>query len=192
MIAAGDLGAAHAAADELDRIAARFDTELIAATAAQARGEIELADGDAFTALASSRRALDLWQELRAPHPAARARVSIALACRALGDEDGAALELDAARAAFERLEAAPDLAHVDALRTLPPATLTKAAARGLTPRELEVLKLVATGRTNRQIAAELALSEKTVDRHVSNIFAKLDVPSRTAATAYAFRNRLL
>jgi ATP/maltotriose-dependent transcriptional regulator MalT len=194
MIATGDFGAAHAAADELERIAARFATELIAATAAQARGEIELVDGDAYTALAALRRALGLWQELRAPYHAARARVSIALACRALGDEDGAGLELDAARATFERLEAAPDLAHVDALRTSPTAapTATKMAARGLTPRELEVLRLVATGRTNRQIAADLDLSEKTVDRHVSNIFAKLDVPSRTAATAYAFRHRLL
>ena len=191
MIGAGDLVAAHEAADELARTAARFDTELVAGTAAQARGDIELVDGDAYAALAALRRALGLWQELQAPYPAARTRGSIALACRALGDEDGAALELDAARAAFERLEAAPDLAHVDALRARP--LVSAAASRGgLTPRELTVLTLVATGRTNRQIAAELHLSEKTVDRHVSNIFAKLDVPSRAAATAYAFRHRLL
>jgi ATP/maltotriose-dependent transcriptional regulator MalT len=192
MIAVGDFAAARAAADELEDTAARFDTELIAAAAAQTRGEIELADGDAYAALAALRRALGLWQELRAPYPAGKARVAIALACRALGDEDGAVLELEAARAAFERLEAQPDLAHVDALRARPPAASAPCAARGLTPRELEVLRLVATGRTNRQVAAELTLSEKTVDRHVSNIFAKLDVPSRTAATAYAFRHRLL
>jgi DNA-binding NarL/FixJ family response regulator len=191
MIAVGDLGAAHAAADELEQTAARFGTELIAAAAAQARGEIEIADGDAYAALASLRRALGLWQELRAPYLAARVRASIAAACRALGDEDGVALELDAARAAFERLEAAPDLAHVDTLRSRAPQT-APAGEHGLTRRELEVLKLVATGRTNRQIAGELELSEKTVDRHVSNIFAKLDVPSRSAATAYAFRHRLL
>jgi DNA-binding NarL/FixJ family response regulator len=107
-----------------------------------------------------------------------------------LGDEDGAALELDAARAVFERLEAAPDLAHVDALRAR--SLAASSAAHGLTPRELTVLRLVATGRTNRQIATELVLSVKTVHRHVSNIFAKLDVPSRTAATAWAFRHRLL
>jgi DNA-binding CsgD family transcriptional regulator len=191
MLAAGEPGAAHEAADELERIAARFSTELVAAAAAQTRGEVELADGDAYAALASLRRALELWQQLQAPYPAARARVAIALACRALGDEEGAALELDAARAAFERLEAAPDLAHVDALRAR--ALAAPAAARGaLTPRELTVLRLLATGRTNRQIASELRLSEKTVDRHVSNIFAKLDVPSRAAATAYAFRHRLL
>jgi DNA-binding NarL/FixJ family response regulator len=191
MLAAGEVAAAREAADELERIAARFGTELISATAAQARGEIELADGDAYAALASLRRALGLWQELQAPYAAARVRVSIALACRALGDEDGAALELDAARATFERLEAAPDLAHVDALRARPYVS-PAAAPGGLTRREIEVLRLVATGRTNRQIASELHLSEKTVDRHLSNIFAKLDVPSRAAATAYAFRHRLL
>ncbi|HEX5048294.1 MAG TPA: response regulator transcription factor [Gammaproteobacteria bacterium] len=190
MIAVDDLTAAHAAVDELEHTAAQFQTELIAASAADARGAIELADDDAYAALGSLRRALDLWQELRAPHPAARAHVAIALACRALGDEDGAALELESARATFERLEARPDLAHVDALRARPRATLSE--ARALTPRELEVLRLVATGRTNRQIGVELTLSEKTVDRHMSNIFAKLDVPSRAAATAYAFRHRLI
>jgi len=190
MIATGDVAAARAAGDELDRIAARFDTELIAATATHVRGELELLQSDSYGALVSLRRALGLWQELGAPYPAARARVSIALACRSLGDEDGAMLELESARGAFERLEARPDLAHVDAL--LAPPHVTRAAAGGLTLRELEVLRHVATGLTNRQIAAELALSEKTVDRHVSNIFAKLDVPSRAAATAYAFRHRLV
>jgi len=190
MIGVGDFGAAHAAADELARVAQRFDTELIAATAAHARGDVELVDGDAYTALGALRRALGLWQELRAPYQAARARVAMALACRALGDEDGTTLELDAARAVFERLEAATDLARVDALRA--PPQPQRPAEPGLTPRELEVLKLVATGRTNRQIAATLLLSEKTIDRHVSNIFSKLDVPSRTAATAYAFRHRLV
>jgi DNA-binding CsgD family transcriptional regulator len=195
MLAIGDLAAAHLAADELEQTALRFDTELIAAAAAHARGEVELAEGDAYAAGKSLRRALGLWQELRAPYFAARVRVSIALACRALGDEDGAALELESARAAFERLQAAPDLAHVDALRARPGDSRSASAdsARSeLTPRELEVLKLVATGRTNRQIALDLFLSEKTIDRHLSNIFAKLDVPSRAAATAWAFRQRLL
>jgi ATP/maltotriose-dependent transcriptional regulator MalT len=203
MLGTGELAAAHSAADELERIAARFDTELIAANAAHARGDVELADGDVYAALASLRRALGLWQELRAPYQAARARVSLALSCRSLGDEDAAALELESARAAFERLEATPDLAHVDALRARPPGAPSSTAmstttaareltARELTPRELEVLRLVATGSTNRQIAAELTLSERTVDRHLSNIFTKLDVATRTAATAYAFRHRLV
>jgi ATP/maltotriose-dependent transcriptional regulator MalT len=191
MIAVGDLDSARAAAAELGEIAARFATEFIAATAAQARGAVELAEGDAYAALKSLRQALALWQELRAPYLAARVRVAIAAACRALDDEEGAGLELASARAAFDRLQASPDLAHVDALRTRP-AVARAASPGGLTRRELEVLKLVATGSTNRQIAADLALSEKTVDRHVSNIFAKLDVPSRAAATAYAFRHRLL
>lgn len=190
MLGVGDFAAAHAAADELERLAERFDTELIAAAAAQARGEVELAGGDAYTALAALRRALALWQALRAPYHAARARLALALACRALGDEDGTALELEAARAALERLEARPDLAHIDALRA--PPRVARCTESGLTRRELEVLKLVATGLTNRQIAGELSLSEKTVDRHLSNILAKLDVPSRSAATAYAFRHRLL
>jgi ATP/maltotriose-dependent transcriptional regulator MalT len=189
MIAVGDLAAAHAAVDELEHTAMRFDTELIAAAAAHARGAIALAEDDAYAALAALRRALGLWQELRAPYPAACARVSIARACRALGDEDGAALELESASAAFERLEASPDVAHVDALRAHPQAA--RSSAHGLTRRELEVLRHVTTGHTNRQIAADLKLSEKTVDRHISNIFAKLDVPSRAAATAYAFRHRL-
>jgi DNA-binding CsgD family transcriptional regulator len=190
MIAVGDVAAAHAAVDELDRIALQFDTDFVAATAAQARGEIELAEDDAYAALTSLRRALGIWQELDAPYQAAKSRVSIGLACHALGDEDGAALELDAARAVFERLEASPALAHVDSLKARTRAAVS--GAHGLTRRELEVLRLVATGRTNRQVAAELVLSEKTVHRHVSNIFSKLGVPSRTAATAFAFRHRLL
>ena len=132
-----------------------------------------LAEGDARAALAALRRAWAAWQELDAPHEAARARVLIGLACRALGDEDGAAMELDAARWAFDELGAAPDVARIDALVA---DRAPREAAGGLTARELEVLRLVAAGKTNRAIAADLVLSEKTVARHVSNIFAKLGV----------------
>ena len=114
-------------------------------------------------------------------------RVLVGLACRALGDEDTAALELDAARSVFEQLGAAPDLARVDAL--------SRSGVRrrsGLTPRELQVLRLVAAGATNKAIAAELVLSERTVDRHVSNILTKLRVPSRAAATAFAYERKLV
>jgi DNA-binding NarL/FixJ family response regulator len=110
------------------------------------------------------------------------------MACRALADEDTAEMEFDAARSVFEQLGAAPDLARVDSL-------LRRATSRethGLTPRELQVLRLVSAGRTNKAIAAELVLSERTVDRHLSNIFTKLRVSSRTAATAYAYEHRLL
>jgi DNA-binding NarL/FixJ family response regulator len=190
MLTAGDAAAAREACDELDAIAARLDTEVISATAAQARGTVELADRDAYAALGSLRQALTVWQTIDAPYAAAKTRVAIARACGALGDEDGAALELDAARAVFERLGASPDVAHVEQLKQQVRAS--RACPHGLTPRELEVLQLLATGQTNRQIARALTLSEKTIDRHVSNILAKLCVPSRAAATAYAYRNRLL
>jgi DNA-binding NarL/FixJ family response regulator len=112
-------------------------------------------------------------------------RELLGLACRAAGDADSGALELDAALATFADLRAAPDAARVE-------ARLGRAGAHGLTPRELQVLRLVAAGETNKAIAAELVLSERTVDRHVSNIFAKLGASSRAAATAYAYRHQLV
>jgi DNA-binding NarL/FixJ family response regulator len=127
-------------------------------------------------------------EELGAPYETARARVFIALACRELGDTDTAELELDAAGLTFQELGAAPDLARVEQL-------MRRAGPRapgGLTTREVEVLRLVATGRTNRAIAEDLVISEKTVARHVSNIFMKLQVSSRSAATAYAYEHDLV
>jgi DNA-binding CsgD family transcriptional regulator len=154
---------------------------------------VDLAVGDAAAALVSLRRALNGWQELDAPYETARVRVLLAQACDELGDHDAAALELEAARSAFERLGARPDLDRLDGLRTTTAAAPgTPPDSHGLTVRELEVLSLVATGRTNRAIATELFISEKTVARHVSNIFAKLAVTSRAAATAYAYEHNLL
>ena len=115
----------------------------------------------------------------------ARVRLLLGTACRELGDHDAAALDLEAARQAFEALGAAPDLARVEALAG-------GEMRHGLTPRELEVLRLIAEGRTNRAIAEELVLSERTVERHVTNTFAKLRVSTRSAATAYAYEHRLL
>jgi DNA-binding NarL/FixJ family response regulator len=123
-----------------------------------------------------------VWDEVDAPYEAARVRALMGEACRRLGDGDAATLERDAARRAFEELGAAPDAARLAPAR----------AASPLTERELEVLRLVAGGRTNKAIAAQLVLSERTVDRHVSNIFAKLGVSSRAAATAYAYEHELL
>jgi DNA-binding NarL/FixJ family response regulator len=158
---------------------------VLGAIAAQANAAVALADKRAREALGWVDRALRLWEQAEAPYLAARVRVLRALACRALGDDEGAHLELDMARAAFAQLGAAPDLARSVALsRSEPPHPLTA--------RELHVLRLVAEGKTNKAIAAELSLSGKTVDRHVSNIFTKLDVPSRAAATAYAYKHGLI
>lgn len=188
MLAGGDIETARGACRELETIAGRFDAGVLGAIAAHARGAIALADGEAQAALAPLRRAFEAWQQVEAPYLAARVRVQIGLACRALGDHDGAGLELDAARAVFEKLGAAPDLGRVASLTDDKPAD----RPHGLTRRELQVLRLVAAGKTNKAIAGELFVSEKTVDRHVSNIFNKLDVPSRSAATAYAYEHKLL
>jgi DNA-binding NarL/FixJ family response regulator len=188
VLAAGDVGAARAAADELAKIATTLDAPFLHAVSAHATGAVLLGEGDARAALTALRRARAGWQELEAPHEAARERVLIALACRDLGDADTAEMELDAARSVFRQLGAAPDLERVEALSR-------KGGARhagGLTAREAEVLRLVAAGKTNRAIAADLVLSEKTVARHVSNIFTKLGVPSRAAATAYAYEHGLV
>jgi DNA-binding NarL/FixJ family response regulator len=147
-----------------------------------------LAEGDARAALAALREAWTAWQELEAPHEAARTRALIGLACRALGDEDGAEMELDAARWAFQELGATPDVASVESLSRKGSAE----AASGLTAREVEVRRLVAAGKTNRAIATDLFLSEKTVARHVSNIFGKLGLSTRAAATAHAYEHGLV
>jgi ATP/maltotriose-dependent transcriptional regulator MalT len=188
MLAAADIEAASGAARELEAVAESFDTEVLHAIAAHASGAVALAEGDAEAALGPLRRAFEAWREVEAPYLAARVRVQIGLACRALGDEDGAELELDAARRVFEQLGAAPDLAHIGSLTE----DASSDRPRGLTRRELQVLRLVASGKTNKAIATELFVSEKTVDRHVSNIFNKLDVPSRAAATAFAYEHGLI
>ena len=169
-------------------IARSLDTGVPSAIAAEACGAVDLAEGDAQAALGSLRRAFEVWQRIDAPYAAARVRVLIGLACRALGDEDGASLEIDAAKSTFERLGAAPDLARIDSLIEGAPS----GHAHGLTPRELQVLRLVAAGDTNKAIAAELCLSDRTIERHLSNIFTKLDLSTRAAATAWAYKHDLI
>jgi len=185
MLAVPDLAAAHEGATELAEIAEAYGTAALHARSAHARGAVHLADGRPDTALPALRHAWRVWRDLDAPYEAARVRVLVGQACRALQDEDTAAMELDAARHVFSQLGAAPDLAAVEALTCK--QQLDDAA--GLSPREVEVLRLVAGGKTNHAIAAELFLSEKTVARHVSNIFTKLGVGSRTAAALYAFEH---
>ena len=187
MLAAGDLEEAREAAGELTEIAATGKRPLLEAIAARVQGDVELVQGDPKAALTALRHASRLWQELNAPYEVARVRVLVGLACRALGDEESAALELGAAREAFDRLDAAPDLARIDRLEGSSPSD-----AHGLSRRELEVLRLVAAGKTNREIASTLVVSEHTVARHLQNIFAKLGVTSRTAATAFAFQHELV
>ena len=184
-LAAGDLTAARAASIELDSFTQGREQGALGAMAAQARGAVRLAEGEPASALVPLRHA-GVWLVLDAPYEAARVRELVSLACRALGDEEAAAVELDAARTAYERLNAGADLARIGSYAQ------TSLGTHGLTPRELEVLRLVASGKTNRAIAAELVVSDRTVDRHVSNIFTKLDVSSRAAATASAYEHGLL
>jgi DNA-binding NarL/FixJ family response regulator len=188
MLAVGDVAAARSATAELAALAARSGAALLLALAARAEGEVRLAEGDAREALTALRQAAARWQELDSPYESARVRVGIGRACRVLGDGDAAQLEFDAARRVFAALGAMPDLGRLERLAG------EGAADRpgGLTGREIEILQLLATGRTNRAIAAGLTISERTVDRHVSNIYTKLDVSTRAGATAWAYEHDLV
>jgi DNA-binding CsgD family transcriptional regulator len=181
-ISVGQVDRARDACTELEQVAARYGTPALSALGAQARGAVELADGHAAAALVALRQAFETWRVLEAPYEAARVRVLLARACRALGDEEACELECVAARSELERLGARPDLVHLRAERH----------SKELTERERQILRLVADGNTNKSIARSLSLSERTVDRHLSNIFDKLGVSSRAAATACAYERRLL
>jgi DNA-binding CsgD family transcriptional regulator len=186
MLEAEDVGAARAAADELAGIAARFDAPYLHARAAQASGAVLLAEGDPRAALTKLRAAHRSWRDLEAPHQAAAVRLLIGVACQQLGDGASAELEFAAARGGLEELGAAPDLERLARLAgsTRPGGPLSR--------REREVLTLVAAGKTNRAIAAALFISDKTVARHLSNIFTKLRLSSRAEATAYAYKHGLV
>jgi DNA-binding CsgD family transcriptional regulator len=191
MLALGNVSAARVAANELEELAGTVENGapgVLSAITAHARGAVELAEGEALTALVSLRRAWRIWQQVEATYLTARVRELLGLACRALEDHDGARLEFDAARIAFERLGATHDLARLASVIHVAGAR----PSHRLSPRELQVLRLVAAGRTNKAIANELILSEKTIDRHVSNILTKLNVPSRAAATAFAYQHNLI
>jgi len=186
-LARGELDEARDASRELDALATQYGGAMLHALAATTLSAVQLSAGEPAKALAAARRASEQWRSLEAPYEEACARVAIGLACAALGDDDTAALELGAAQAAFAELGATPDLARVQARLGGPPTD-----AHGLTARELEVLRLVAAGASNRAIASALVISEHTVARHLQNIFRKLDVSSRTAASAFAYEHDLV
>jgi DNA-binding CsgD family transcriptional regulator len=182
----GDLDAARAASDELAEAAQLFRTSGIEAAATQARGEVLAAEGHPAEALPALREAVARWQALDAPYEAARVRVVLGRAYRAVGDVDTARREFDAAREVFARLGATLDLRILDSLEA------RRALPGDLSAREAEVLRLVAAGMTNREIAAALVISPKTVARHLANIFAKLNVSTRAAAAAFAVEHHLV
>jgi DNA-binding CsgD family transcriptional regulator len=188
MLAARELDAARAGAEELLSMAANLNAPFLRAVSARAHAATLLAAGKARSALAPLRDAAAAWDDLDAPYELARTRALIACAWRELGDEDAATIEFEAARQVFRRLGAAPDLARLEQ-QTHDSAP---ASASGLSARELEVLRSLVTGKTNKAIADELCISEKTVARHISNIFNKLGLSSRAAATAYAYEHRLV
>ena len=186
----GKVEAARGAVTELEEItAAALRTPVIEAEVCAARGALALCEGDPGRALPFLRRAVGTWQELDAPHERATVNVLLGQACRALADHDGARIEFSAARETFERLGARPDLARLDRVVA---ATDAASEASGLTRREIEVLRLMARGLANRAIANELHLSERTVHRHVANIFTRLDVDSRTAAVTYGIKHHIV
>jgi DNA-binding CsgD family transcriptional regulator len=184
LLAVGDVDAARPAMEEMAAIAESFGCTALRAMAAFSAGCVHIATGDVTQALPELRRSWQLWTGLHSPYEAARARVRIGQVFREMGDEDSATAELTAARSTFTELGAQPCLQEVERL-------LRRNIPGGLTAREVEVLRLVAAGKSNPEIAAELTLSGKTVARHLSNIFGKIDVSSRTAAAAYAFEHQL-
>jgi DNA-binding NarL/FixJ family response regulator len=187
-LATGDATGAADAAAELRALADLIGTSFLHAQADRAAGRVAAAAGDPAAALRFLRRSWASWQAVGAPYEAARTRVDAALAARALGDEDAAGMELDAARQVFTELGAGPDVARVDAAS----GRLGAPRSGPLSPREVEVLRLVARGRSNRDIAEHLFLSERTVARHVGNILAKLQLANRAAATAFAYEHGLV
>ena len=188
MLATNDLAGARVGADELGAIAGALDAPFLRAVSMHALGATLLAEGHERAALGALREATAGWDLVEAPYEAARTRVLIARACQKLGDVDSADIEYEAARHVFRRLGATSDLTAMDA--DSPKQKL--ASASGLSARELEVLRCLAAGKTNRAIADELCISEKTVARHVSNIFNKLGLSSRAGAIAYAYKHHLI
>ena len=188
LLAADDPASAREASAELSEIATSFGAPLLSGASAHATGAVLLSDGDIGAASTSLRQACEIWRDLEMPYEEAQTCVLLAAVCERRGDQDGRRLELDAARRLFTQLNAEPCLARIaeQSKRT------TRQSVGSLSEREVQVLRLLAAGKTNRAIADELYISDKTVARHVSNIFDKLGVSSRTGATAWAFQHNLI
>jgi DNA-binding CsgD family transcriptional regulator len=188
LLAADDVAAARAASTELSEIALAFGAPLLAAASAHATGAVLLAEGDIEGASTSLRQACETWRELEMPYEQAQTCLLLVAVCENRGDQDGRRLEIETARRLFTQLSAEPCLARL--------AERSERASHqrvgSLSEREAQVLRLLAAGKTNRAIADELFISEKTVARHVSNIFDKLGVSSRSGATAWAFQHNLI
>jgi len=188
MLAGGDTGEARSALNKLKEIARGHKAPLLLALAGHGEGAVLMAEGNSDEALANLRNARNLWEELKVPYEAARVRALIAMVYRRMGDEDSAIKEYEAARWAFQQLNAMPDIARID--EHFDPKNTDVAGS--LTQREKQVLQLVADGKSNKAIASQLFISERTVERHLSNLFTKLQVSSRTEATAHAYKHKLL
>ena len=188
MLATDQVSAAQDAADELTNIAETLGAPFLRAAAAHTQGAVSLAAGDPAGSLIPLRRAVSIWMQMGAPYESARARVLVGQACRELGDADSADIEFEAVGQVFQKVGAAPDAERLRQLIGSP----ERNHPSGLTAREVQVLGLVATGRTNREISSTLMISEHTVARHLQNIFSKLGVSSRTAATAFALEQSLI
>ena len=188
LLAADDLENARPAAAELAEIASAIGAPLLHAASAHATGAVRHTEGEITAASASLREAWEIWRDLQMPYEEAQTCLLMAAVCERRGDEDGRRLELDAARTLFTQLGAEPCLARVAAQFE----PVTHRTAGSLSDREVQVLHLLAAGKTNREIAETLFISEKTVARHVSNIFDKLGVSSRAGATAWAYQHDLI
>jgi DNA-binding CsgD family transcriptional regulator len=188
LLAADDVNGARAAADELCEIAKAVGTPLLRAVSEHASGAVLLAEGDLIGASTSLRQACEAWRALETPYEEAQSRVLMATVCHRRGDRDGHRLDLEAARRLFKELNAEGCLARLEQQSGRSPSQLPGA----LSERELQVLRLLAAGKTNRIIAEELFISEKTVARHLSNIFDKVGVSTRSGATAWAFQHKLI
>jgi DNA-binding CsgD family transcriptional regulator len=187
-LAVGDVAAARDLCDELARLAERYASDSIAAASAEAIGDMMVAEGRSEDALPNYGRAAELWRELHAPFRLARLRLKIGRTCQTLGDSEGAVRETEAARDMFDQLGAEPDRKAAEAMLL----GLKENKVSLLTPRQVEVLQLIAQGLTNREIAERLGLSERTIDRHVSDALTRIDVPTRAAATAFALSRGLI